>query len=280
MLCVGTGNEGSADLHTRELVTETLEVELNIDNYETGMNVQLWNQYVDIIEVALIHPNGQKAGPFQEILGPQRFLLGNTEILIYYGKPAPYSLSQEIYVEFLPQSRYVDSGTWKIQLIPKVIVDGTVDLWLPGGGVLGEGTKFLLPSVQTTMTIPSTAGKVISVGAYNSRFLSKADFSGRGYTRVTNQIKPDLVAPGVEITTTAPGGGYDVKTGTSFAAPFVTGSAALLMQWGIVEGNDPFLYGEKVKAYLQRGARRMSGQEYPNPESGYGRLCLRDSFPV
>ena len=64
------------------------------------------------------------------------------------------------------------------------------------------------------------------------------------------------------------------------ATPFVTGSAALLMQWGIVEGNDPYLYGEKVKAYLIRGAKHLPIlQEYPNPSLGWGVLCLRDSLP-
>jgi len=67
------------------------------------------------------------------------------------------------------------------------------------------------------------------------------------------------------------GGGYAAFTGTSFATPFVTGSAALLMEWGIVRGNDPYLYGEKVKAYLRRGAKKVPGfDEYPNEEVGYG----------
>ena len=49
------------------------------------------------------------------------------------------------------------------------------------------------------------------------------------------------------------------------ATPFVTGSAALLMQRGIVENNDPYLYGEKVKAYLIKGARPLAAfTEYPN----------------
>lgn len=107
-----------------------------------------------------------------------------------------------------------------------------------------------------------------------------ADFSGRGYTRETNQIKPDLAAPGVNITSCAPGGGYVTASGTSMATPFVTGGAALLMQWGIIDGNDPFLYGEKLKAYLIKGARHIEAvTEYPNPEIGWGTLCVADSLP-
>ena len=82
---------------------------------------------------------------------------------------------------------------------------------------------------------------------------------------------------------TAPksGGGYETVTGTSFASPIAAGAAALLMQWGIVDGNDPFLYGEKVRAYLIRGARRLPGfDRWPNPQMGWGALCLRDSLPL
>lgn len=282
VISVGMGNEGNAALHTSGQLTEgePYEIALNVDAYEVSLNVQLWKQYVDEMEIVLIHPNGQMVGPFREILGPQRFSFGSTEILLYYGEPAPFSLSQEIYIEFIPQNQYVDSGTWKIHLIPRKIVDGRYDLWLPGGGALNLGTKFLYPTPETTLTIPSTARNVISVGAYDSRYLAYADFSGRGYTRVTNEVKPDIAAPGVEIRTAAPQGGYAQRTGTSFAAPFVTGAAALLMEWGIVRGNDPFLYGEKVKAYLRRGARQLPGNAYPNERLGYGILCVRDSIPV
>lgn len=94
-------------------------------------------------------------------------------------------------------------------------------------------------------------------------------------------VKPDLAAPGVDILAPNTLGGYGYFTGTSFATPFVTGAAALLMQWGIVRGNDLFLYGEKVKAYLRRGARALRGEsELPNERVGYGALCVEDSLPL
>lgn len=154
-------------------------------------------------------------------------------------------------------------------------------MWLPAEGSLNIGTRFYEPVPDTTLTLPSSARKLISVGAYNSRLMAYAPFSGRGYTRCDNFVKPDLAAPGVDIMTAAPGGGYRPMTGTSFAVPFVTGAAAMLMQWGVVDGNDPYLYGEKVKAYLRRGARSLPGfSEYPNEQVGYGALCVRDSLPV
>ena len=107
-----------------------------------------------------------------------------------------------------------------------------------------------------------------------------APFSGRGDTRVYRAQKPDLAAPGVGIMAPDRDGGYSPVTGTSFAAPLVTGAAALLMEWGIVRENDPYLYGEKVKAYLRKGARRLPSElAYPNPRLGYGALCVADSLP-
>ena len=153
-------------------------------------------------------------------------------------------------------------------------------MWMIDGKARGSGTRFLQPSADTTMTIPSTAARVIAVGAYDARNRSYASFSGRGWPEETFTPKPDLAAPGVDVTTTAVGGGYISVSGTSFATPFVTGAAALLMQWGIVNGNDPYLYGEKVRAYLRSGARQLPGfARYPNNWVGYGALCVGESLP-
>ena len=281
-ISVGTGNEGTARGHTSGILKEgrQQEIELGVGNYETALSLQIWKSYVDEYDILLIHPSGKSIGPIRQIQGPQRFIMGQTEILLYYGEPSPYNLYQEMYIDFLPSQSYIDEGVWRVVLVPERIISGNYDLWLPGQAVLNQGTGFLYPVEETTLTIPSTAEKVISVAAYDARYNQLAEFSGRGFTRQTNQVKPDLAAPGVEIRSAAPGGGYAVRSGTSMATPFVTGSAALLMQWGIVQGRDPFLYGEKLKAYLIRGARKIDAvKEYPNPQIGWGVLCLKDSLP-
>lgn len=292
VFAVGTGNEGdmaghvsgrlavagSASVPTEETGSQTIE--LSVALYETGFGVQLWKNYEDTIEISLRNPAGTITERISERLGPHEIQMGGAKILLYYGEPSPFNQAQEIYFDFLPTDRYIESGIWEFILRPVEIVDGRYDFWLPSAGALGRATRFLRPTPETTLTIPSTALRPISVGAYDDATRTYAAFSGRGDTRAYGIQKPDLVAPGVGIMTTARYGGYAPMTGTSFATPLVTGAAALLMEWGIVRGNDPYLYGDKVKAYLRKGARALPGEtEIPNPRVGYGALCVADSIP-
>ncbi|MCI8515686.1 MAG: S8 family peptidase [Hungatella sp.] len=284
VIIIGSGNEAGFGGHISGALTmgNAVNVELSIAPYESGITVQLWKHYVDDFAITLVTPSGRILGPLPPVIGPQTLDYESTRILLYYGEPGPYSKAQEIYFDFMPLHQdYLQSGIWVFRLTPRKIVQGDYDFWLPSSTILNKSTYFLRSTPDTTLTIPSTASMALTVGAYNSNYQTYADFSGRGFTRVTNQVKPDLAAPGVNIMTTKNGGGYEAVTGTSFAAPFVTGSAALLMQWGIAEGRDEFLYGEKVKAYLIRGARQLPGYEaWPNPQLGWGALCVRDSLPV
>ncbi len=284
VIVIGSGNEARAGGHISGVLNEgeSVNIQLSVSPYETGITIQLWKYFVDEFTITLVTPSGSILGPLPSVIGPQTYDYESTRILLYYGEPSPYSMAQEIYFDFIPLHQdYLQSGIWVFHLIPKRIVKGSYDFWLPSSAVLNQSTYFLESTPDTTLTIPSTASMAITVGAYNSNYQTYADFSGRGFTRVTNQVKPDLSAPGVGIMAPKSGGGYEAVTGTSFAAPFVTGSGALMMQWGIVEGRDEFLYGEKLKAYLIRGARQLPGYEvWPNPQLGWGGLCLRDSLPV
>ncbi len=281
VIVVGSGNEAAKGIHADGILgTETITEELVIGAFEPSLDVQLWKSYSDDFLVTLVSPDGRRIGPFYNENGILHYFAGGTTVYVYYGEAAPYSTNQEIFIQITAdrEGSYITPGIWRFELQPVRIRDGRYDMWLPAGSFVSTDTRFSGTMPEVTLTIPSTAYKVITVGAYNQRLQAYADFSGRGYTRNLRAVKPDLVAPGVGITAPAPGGGYVARTGTSMAAPFVTGSASLLMEWGIVRGNDPYMYGEKVKAYLIRGARQLPGEELPSRKTGWGALCLEASL--
>ena len=279
-IVVGSGNEGASNGHTSGQLSEnqTQVIEFGISDYSTNLNIQLWKNFWDEFTITLSPPVGIGITLPTEF-GAWRYSFGETDVYSYNGEPTPYSPFQEIYLDFLPRDTYLTPGVWTLRLTPQVIRNGSWDMWMPSSAIRDQATAFLRPTPETTLTIPSTASRAITVGAYNSRQNTIAPFSGRGFTWNNELIKPDLVAPGVDITSCAPGGGYVSRTGTSMATPFVTGTAALLMQWGILDNNDEFLYGEKLKAYLINGAGALPGlREYPNPQTGWGTLCAYDSI--
>lgn len=288
VICVGSGNEGASGGHFsgRLFWGEEQTAELSVGEYERTLNIQVWKDYADEIDILLTSPSGQTAAVQYGARGRLDVVLGQTEVLIYAGEPSPYSVRQEIFFDLLAVDDFVESGIWKVRLIPKKIVSGAVQMYLPGAQARSADTRFVRPDAELTLTVPSTAQKVITVGAMQAYYEAYADFSGRGERMsaqnrlIFSETKPDLAAPGVELLVPAAGGGTRSVTGTSFAAPLVTGAAALLMEWGIVRGNDRYLYGEKVKAYLRRGAKPLRGEaDRPNERVGYGALCAADSIP-
>ena len=273
------------------------DAELAIGYPEPSLSIDLWKKYWDEIQLRISAPNNDMLEIPDTITNQAkgftyRYNLDGTDIYITGGGPSPYSPFQEIFIELMG-SEYISPGIWKISLEPISIKDGSWDIWLPSGALRNAQTSFIHASPDITLTIPSTAQNVISVGAYDSQTNRTAAFSGRGYTWAFDSIKPDIIAPGVDIISCSNTGGYTSKTGTSMAAPFVTGAAALLMEWGIVRGNDLYMYGDKLKASLIKGAgenvfttasRAVSentskNTKYPNPVTGWGTLCLLDSIP-
>ena len=308
-ICVGSGNEGADRGHTSLIFeqneTGTKYIPLSIGDYETGLTIQLWKNYSSDCSVALVAPDGTVypvVETFPTLTGTflrpaaslDRSLTISTTgetILVYIGTPVPYSINQELYFDFIPKAEYLTRGIWQFRIEKIVSNPLSLNLYLPVGLTRSLETRFVDPDTSNTITIPSTASRVITVGAYDPYTDLVPDFSGRGYileqlvtdreatgtsTFFQTRVKPDLVAPGVNIVSNDLLGGYSTFTGTSFAAPFVTGGAALLMEWGIVRGNDRYMYGQKIKATLQRLARQLEAYpSVPNEVSGYGALCLQ-----
>ena len=280
-IAVGTGNEGNLGRHASDTLSQMpISRELSVAPGETSLNIQLWKDFSDEFQIRLTAPSGESIFLNENYIGAYQARLDNTDLYWFFGEPSPYQISQEIYVEMLPPAgqQTIAEGLWTWQLIPVNIQNGRFDLWLPSSASINPQTRFLVADPETSLTIPSTAFRPITVAAYDSNANQLASFSGQGFTALS-LTKPDLAAPGVNITSTSVGGGYNARSGTSMATPFVTGSAALLMQYGIIQGNDPFLYGQKIKAWLIRGARPLPAlRTYPNPQIGWGVLCLNDSL--
>lgn len=281
-IVVATGNEGVSSNHSSGIVAEggSDSFQIVMGQGEPYYYMYVWKSFIDIFEVEITSPSGQKSGRFTIRQGARSITIRNTEIFVVFAPPSPLNGDEEIVI-FLEGigGGMVDPGIWTVTLYGTDVVDGKYDVWGPTREQTGIGTGMLNPTPFTTLTTPSTAPGVISVGAYNSVTGQIAAFSGRGYGRNDSVIKPDLVAPGVNIESTSNSGRYTTMSGTSMAAPHVTGTAALMMEWGITKKNNPFLYAESLKAYLLRGARRdIVEMVFPNPLWGYGKLCAKEAL--
>jgi len=280
VIVVATGNEGAARHHFEGGIAtgQTIEVAFTVAPNLQSVYLALWKDFADSLDLELISPGGQSSRKLLSTDRIRQMRLGGTDVAIHYRQPTIYSRSQEAYFQLSGSSSPISQGIWRLLVTGRNVTVGEFHIWLPTVEEVGLGTAFLIPDPGLTLTLPSTTPNVISVGGYNSTFGNAADFSGRGYTFRDIYVKPDLVAPAMNILSTRAGGGYDTFTGTSMAAPFVTGATALMMEWGIIRGNDPFLYGQRVKAFLQKSAVRKTNISYPNAIWGYGTLCLKEAM--
>ncbi|MFV0497992.1 MAG: S8 family peptidase [Candidatus Fimivivens sp.] len=280
VICVATGNEGSAGHHFFGVAAQQQAnyAEMVVGENIRSLYITLWKNFVDTVEYELIAPSGQSTGTIAATQSITLMTLDGVQVSVIYGQPNHYTASQNIFFSLKAIDDSIPQGLWRLSYTGVRVVDGRFDIWLPMTDAVTRQTAFLTPNIQNTITIPATADKVISVGAYNALLNTSVDFSGRGMPYGRYGQKPDLVASGVNVLSTKVGGGYDSFTGTSIATPFVTGSAALMLEWGEVRGNDPFLYGERIKAFLCRSAARSFPRTYPNPEWGYGALSLCDAM--
>jgi subtilisin family serine protease len=116
---------------------------------------------------------------------------------------------------------------------------------------------------------PGVAEKVITVGASDKND-TLASFSSRGPT-VDARIKPDILAPSVEIVSSVPGGAYESMSGTSMGTPHVAGAAALILEASGNEAPSGLSLSQFVKDALMCSSEDLGYNVY---EQGSGRLDL------
>ncbi|MDB8798415.1 bifunctional germination protease/germinant receptor pseudoprotease CspBA [Romboutsia sp. 1001216sp1] len=273
-IVVAAGNNADKGGHRNINIKQDREVEVEfvVGDSEKILNINIWPDFIDNFSVRLVSPSNAKTQEISLTSGEIRNIIGATRIKGYFYPIAPYSLIRRVTLQ-MTSNTFINAGIWKLVFTPIDVVVGNVNIYLPTSEGISKDTRFLGADKNLTVTVPGTASKVITVGSFNSRTDNVSVFSGEGDIE-RNVIKPDLLAPGEDILSVLPGGSLGALTGTSMATPHVTGSAALLMEWGIVNRNDLFFYGQKLRAFLIKEARRNPVYRYPNNSMGYGLFDL------
>lgn len=274
-----TGNEANNRTHTSGLAvsdTEPSEIEITVGADERGFVMEIWAESLDILSVAITSPSGERISRIPARIdtgGVYNFLLERSQVAVNYRVVESASGYEVIFMRFINPAQ----GIWKIHVYSLTNIVGRYNAWLPLKQFLSGDTYFLNSNPSTTLTEPGAAERVISVGAYNHITDASYVASGRGYT-ATGLVKPDFVAPGVDVYGVRAGGGYTTRTGTSVAAAHAAGAAALLLTWGVTDGNLPYMGTNEVKSVLIRGAKRENNTVYPNNIYGYGKMDVIEAF--
>lgn len=274
------GNETGARHHFRAVMdadTDEVTAELRVGEREAGFSMELWAENMGAYTVGFISPTGEVA---REISVPLRgentvsFLLEQTQITVYTQIADVSSGSQFIFMRFENPM----SGIWRILIRNTLDIRETFHIWLPVRGFISDETYFLRPDPDTTITDPGNARYPITVTAYDHTKNSIYIHASRGYS-LSGQIKPDLAAPGVNILGASVSGRRLTRmSGTSVSAAHLAGAAAILLNWGVLNANYPYLNTPVLKSIFVRGAQRNPALTYPNREFGYGTLNLYEAF--
>ncbi len=268
------GNESNMKHHSEGVISKTGDtglISVTVGENVPVLSVYIWSEAFDKISVEVITPLEKTTNhiPLRyTTVYTKRFAMEKSEVSIMYFTDSHNSVVISI--------KNPTNGIWNIKLYGDSIINGKYDAWMPITGMIHPEVEFLKPSPNYTIAVPATAHQVICCGAYNNFESSLYVSSSWGPTAEPN-IAPSFVAPGVNVKGIYPSG-YGTMSGTSVAAAITAGACALLLQWGIVDGNEPALTLSRMKSLLISGCVRDEGIAYPNEQWGYGKLNLYRVF--
>jgi len=282
ILVAGVGNEGAAEGHASGLIKQVgnvATIELKIPREIKYFSFIIWVEKPNRASLNVISPNGEASNFIKAVKGriiSFTFVFFATKMTVKYYSPEHFTGNQAIEVVF----NNIKAGTWTIQLRGDYITNGIYNIWLPPQKTLPQDTKFIESEPYVTLTIPSTARNVVTVAYYGNNNALVAS-SGKGFNVNDIDINPNIATLGLNIITTKVLGGITTVSGSSAATGIIAGACALLLQWGIVNGNNENMYSTTVISYLIHGADRSNPiYVYPNREIGYGLFDLLGTFNV
>ncbi|QHI71852.1 S8 family peptidase [Aminipila terrae] len=277
-ICIAVGNESQARHHyfqrfSKEGTPESIDIK--VGENAGDIFILVTNPISDRVSVSVRSPTGELVSRVPAKAGntfTTQLVLERSEVSVSYFFPLEGSGDQVTIVKI----KNATPGIWTITAYGDIIQDGSINAWLPITGFISPAVEFLSSDPYNTVTSPANALGGIHCGAYNSIRNSLYPESSWGAVRSLLDI-PDLVAPGYQVGGFYPTG-YGTMNGTSVATAITSGACALMLQWGIVEGNNMGLSTPLIRAYLIRGCSRTEVMEYPNPQWGYGTLNLIQTF--
>lgn len=278
---IGAGNEADQRHHYLGEIansSEEQEVEVRVGENSNGFCMELWSDALNLLEIAVASPSGEQTYFFPIRSGQTQsytFVFEQTRIFVDYKVFVERLNATLIFLRFENPTE----GIWKLIVKPIRIENGIFHIWLPVKEFLRSEVYFLEPNPNYTITEPGSALSGITVGFYDGMDNSVAIQSGRGYTR-SERIKPDFVAPGVNVTGALPQNRFTARTGSSIAAGITSGAAALFMEWGVYVMGESDLDSSQIRNFLIIGTEKIPNVTYPNRTSGYGRLNLYQSFEI
>lgn len=276
---IAAGNEGNRGHHFMGIIsrgTEYETVELRVGPNESGFSMELWGDAPSTFSIDILSPTGEFIPRIPARIGETRiirFIFEQTIIYVDYQIVETQTGDQLILIRFNTPTE----GIWRFRVYSNTDLDSRFNIWLPISTFISDQTYFTQPTPEITLTSPGNTIIPIVVTAYDYTNQSLFINASRGFTR-TNNISPDLAAPGVNLVGPAPGNTYTTRSGTSVSAAHTAGIAAMVLEWGIIGGNYTQLDSVEIKNLLIRGARRTPGTVYPNREWGYGILDIYNAF--
>lgn len=276
---IGGGNEADQRHHYSHIInsgTPPVTVELRVGENVTGVVMELWTDIPNVLAISITSPSGETVGPLtpEEITTAVfNFVFEKTRVTMNYRFIVERSTSELVFFRFDSPT----AGIWKVTVTPIQAIDGRFHIWLPVSPFIDGEVYFLDADPHYTLTSPGNTLSTIVVSFYDGSNNNVALSSGRGYTR-SEQINPDITAPGINVLGALPGGRYAARSGSSISTGITAGAAALLLEWIFYQLGSVRIDAYQIKSLLILGAVRPPSMVFPNREWGYGQLNLYNTF--
>ncbi|SEV84617.1 S8 family peptidase [[Clostridium] fimetarium] len=273
------GNEGISRRHYLGKLTKgepLKEFELNVGIADTLFSMEIWQQAPYRIALDITSPTGEYTAPIYPEINECHKLsyVFESSVLWVNNEISEGDTGDQL---ILVRFQTALAGIWKFRVYNMDNASSEFNVWLPCAQLITDDTYFLQSNPNKTIISPGNAAKSITITSYNPESGGIAINASRGYTR-TNVIKPDLAAPGVDLTCPVIGNTYGTASGTGCATAHTAGIAAMMLEWGIVKGNYTSMNGQDIQKLLIRGAVRSDELEYPNNVWGYGKVNIYNVF--